>query len=115
MELDTQGAERFFGEPTFEVADLMRTSGRSGRHPNHEPHRHAGPRPKIFSTFMMWLLAELYETSPEVGDPDQPVLAFFFDEAHLLFNDAFDVDAGCGRDDRADDPVQGDRGLLRDP
>ncbi len=87
MELETQGAERFFGEPVFDVDDLTRT--RDGRGVisimNLTDMR---DRPKIFSTFMMWLLAELYETAPEVGDPDQPVLAFFFDEAHLLFDDA---------------------------
>ncbi len=87
MELETQGAERFFGEPTFDVDDLKRT--RDGRGVISVMNlTDMQDQPKIFSTFMMWLLAELYETSPEVGDPDQPVLAFFFDEAHLLFNDA---------------------------
>ena len=47
-------------------------------------------RPRLFSTFLMWLLAELFQTLPEVGDPDQPKLVFFFDEAHLLFEDASD-------------------------
>lgn len=90
MELDTQGAEQFFGEPTFDVADLKRT--RDGRGVISVMNlTDMQDQPKIFSTFMMWLLAELYETSPEVGDPDQPVLVFFFDEAHLLFDDASDV------------------------
>ncbi len=87
MELDTQGAEQFFGEPTFDVADLMRI--RDGRGVISVMNlTDMQDQPKIFSTFMMWVLAELYETAPEVGDPDKPVLAFFFDEAHLLFNDA---------------------------
>nr|WP_274388157.1 helicase HerA-like domain-containing protein [Salsipaludibacter albus] len=87
MELETQGAEQFFGEPAFDVADLVRT--RDGRGVVSVMNlTDMQDRPKIFSTFTMWLLAELYETSPEMGDPDQPVLAFFFDEAHLLFKDA---------------------------
>lgn len=87
MELDTQGAEQFFGEPTFKVDDLKRTrDGRGVISILNLTDMQA--QPKVFSTFMMWVLAELYETSPEVGDPDKPVLAFFFDEAHLLFNDA---------------------------
>lgn len=90
MELETQGAEQFFGEPTFEVDDLKRTRGGRGVISVMNL-TDMQDRPKIFSTFMMWLLAELYETSPEVGDPDKPVLAFFFDEAHLLFNDASDA------------------------
>ncbi len=87
MELETQGAEQFFGEPAFDVADLVRT--RDGRGVVSVMNlTDVQDRPAIFSTFTMWLLAELYETSAEVGDPDRPVLAFFFDEAHLLFDDA---------------------------
>jgi uncharacterized protein len=87
MELDSQGAEQFFGEPEFDVADLLRT--RDGKGVISVMNlTDVQTRPKIFSTFMMWLLGELYETSPEVGDPDKPVLVFFFDEAHLLFEGA---------------------------
>ena len=88
IELEDQGGEAFFGEPQFEVEDLMRT-GKDG----------AGvisclelaavqDKPKLFSTFLMWLLAQLFHTLPEVGDVDKPKLVFFFDEAHLLFDGA---------------------------
>ena len=87
MQLETEGAEQFFGEPTFDVDDLKRT--RDGRGVISVMNlTDMQDKPRIFSTFTMWLLAELYETAPEVGDPDQPVLAFFFDEAHLLFDGA---------------------------
>ncbi|HEY5820467.1 MAG TPA: helicase HerA-like domain-containing protein, partial [Propionibacteriaceae bacterium] len=83
-----QGAESFFGEPEFDTADLLRVT-RDGRGvvsllelPN------LVDRPALFSTFLMWLLADLFHDLPEVGDVDKPKLVFFFDEAHLLFNDA---------------------------
>ena len=83
-----QGADAFFGEPEFESADLLQTAP-DGRGlislvelPNLQD------RPAVFSTFLMWLLADLFHDLPEVGDVDQPKLVFFFDEAHLLFNDA---------------------------
>ncbi len=86
--LEREGAEQFFGEPALELSDFMRTT-RDGR----------GVvsildattlinSPKLYSTFLLWLLAELFEQLPEVGDPDKPKLVFFFDEAHLLFDDA---------------------------
>ena len=83
-----QGAEAFFGEPEFDTADLLRvTSDGSGvvsllELPN------LVDRPAVFSTFLMWLLADLFHELPEVGDVDKPKLVFFFDEAHLLFDDA---------------------------
>jgi uncharacterized protein len=83
-----QGAEAFFGEPEFESAEFLQVAP-DGRGlvslvelPNLQD------RPAVFSTFLMWLLADLYHDLPEVGDVDQPKLVFFFDEAHLLFNDA---------------------------
>jgi DNA helicase HerA-like ATPase len=83
-----QGAEAFFGEPEFDTRDLLRVT-RDGRGvvsllelPNLQD------RPAVFSTFLMWLLADLFHDLPEVGDIDKPKLVFFFDEAHLLFNDA---------------------------
>ncbi len=83
-----QGADAFFGEPEFESADLLRLAA-DGRGlislvelPNLQD------RPAIFSTFLMWLLADLFHDLPEVGDVDRPKLVFFFDEAHLLFKDA---------------------------
>ena len=69
----------------------------------------------MFSTFLMWLLADLFHDLPEVGDVDKPKLVFFFDEAHLLFNDASKDVPRRDRADRAADPVQGRRRLLRDP
>ncbi len=84
----SQGAEDFFGEPEFDTADLLRTTA-DGRGvvsllelPNLQD------RPAVFSTFLMWLLADLFHDLPEVGDVDKPKLVFFFDEAHLLFHDA---------------------------
>ncbi len=87
MELETQGAEDFFGEPAFDVADLKRQRDGKGVITVMNL-TDVQTKPRIFSTFMMWLLAELYETSPELGDPDRPELVFFLDEAHLLFDGA---------------------------
>ncbi|NJP23922.1 DUF853 family protein [Microbispora sp. SCL1-1] len=83
-----QGAEAFFGEPEFDVRDLLRTTpdGRGVISILELPA--VQERPQLFSTFLMWLLADLFETLPEVGDPDKPSLVFFFDEAHLLFEGA---------------------------
>ncbi|MDZ8200065.1 helicase HerA-like domain-containing protein [Microbacterium sp. SSW1-59] len=82
------GADVFFGEPEFDVADLLRTApdGRGIISLLEVPG--VADKPALFSTFLMYLLAELFETLPEVGDPDRPKLVFFFDEAHLLFRDA---------------------------
>jgi uncharacterized protein len=87
MELETQGGDEFFGEPEFDVADLMRTQDGKGVITIMNL-VDVQTKPRIFSTFMMWLLAEIYESSPEVGDVDEPRLVFFFDEAHLLFDGA---------------------------
>ncbi|WP_460768779.1 helicase HerA-like domain-containing protein [Mariniluteicoccus flavus] len=83
-----QGADAFFGEPEFDTADLMRvtTDGRGIISLLELPN--VQDRPQLFSTFLMWLLADLFHDLPEVGDVDRPKLVFFFDEAHLLFNDA---------------------------
>ena len=85
---ETQGAEKFFGEPEFDTADLLRVApdGRGVVSMLELPSLQ--DRPALFSTFLMWLLADLYENLPEVGDLDKPKLVFFFDEAHLLFGDA---------------------------
>jgi uncharacterized protein len=86
--LSDQGAEAFFGEPEFDTMDLLRvtTDGRGVISLLELPNLQ--DRPAMFSTFLMWLLADLYHDLPEVGDIDKPKLVFFFDEAHLLFNDA---------------------------
>lgn len=88
--LQAQGADAFFGEPAFEVTDLLRTApdGRGTISALELPS--VQDRPALFSTFLMWLLAELFEVLPEVGDLERPKLVFFFDEAHLLFADASD-------------------------
>jgi len=88
VELDQQGAEAFFGEPELAIDDLMRV-GPDGRGVISCLELAAvQDRPKLFSTFVMWLLAELFEHLPEAGDLERPKLVFFFDEAHLLFADA---------------------------
>ena len=86
--LNEQGGDVFFGEPEFDPSELMRTAsdGRGVISLLELPELAA--RPALFSTFLMWLLADLFQTLPEVGDVDKPKLVFFFDEAHLLFNDA---------------------------
>ena len=88
IELQQQGADEFFGEPEFDTADLLRVipDGRGVISLLELPNLHN--RPALFSTFLMWLLADLFTELPEVGDIDKPKLVFFFDEAHLLFKDA---------------------------
>ena len=87
-ELEQQDADRFFGEPELQVADIMRTTPDGAGIISCLELAAVQDRPRLFSTFLMWLLAELFEELPEVGDLDQPKLVFFFDEAHLLFEDA---------------------------
>ena len=83
-----QGAEAFFGTPEFDTADLLRTGADGKGMVTLLELPAVQDRPALFSTFLMWLLADLYHDLPEVGDPEKPKLVFFFDEAHLLFNDA---------------------------
>jgi DNA helicase HerA-like ATPase len=87
--LEEQGAERFFGEPALQLADLMHTdfSGR-GVVSIFDAGRLIHTAPRLYAAFLLWLLAELFEQLPEVGDPPVPTLVLFFDEAHLLFNGA---------------------------
>ena len=87
VNLEAQGGEDFFGEPEFEPADLLRVVDGKGVVTLLELADQAA-NPRLFSTFLMWLLAELFEELPEAGDLDKPKLVFFFDEAHLLFTDA---------------------------
>jgi len=86
--LADQGAETFFGEPEFDTADLLRTTPDGRGMVSAVELSAVQDRPALFSTFLLWLLADLFEDLPEVGDPDKPKLVFFFDEAHLLFSDA---------------------------
>ncbi|HTK14740.1 MAG TPA: helicase HerA-like domain-containing protein [Xanthobacteraceae bacterium] len=86
--LENQGGDKFFGEPALAISDLMRTD-RDGRGVvNILAADKLINNPRLYATFLLWLLSELFEQMPEVGDPDKPKLVFFFDEAHLLFNDA---------------------------
>ena len=83
-----QGAEAFFGEPEFESSDFLQTTADGKGLISLVELPNLQDRPQVFSTFLMWLLADLFHDLPEVGDVDKPKLVFFFDEAHLLFNDA---------------------------
>ncbi len=87
VELEQQGALAFFGEPEFDLDDMIRTEGGRGLVSILEL-TDVQDKPALFSTFMMWMLARLYHDLPEVGDLDRPKLVFFFDEAHLLFDNA---------------------------
>jgi DNA helicase HerA-like ATPase len=87
-ELESQGAGQFFGEPAFDVHDLLRVGADGRGLISILELSDVQDRPRLFSTFLMWLLAELYEELPERGDTPKPLLVFFFDEAHYLFDDA---------------------------
>jgi DNA helicase HerA-like ATPase len=89
--LEEEGADAFFGEPQFEVGDLLRTTSDGLGIISVLELRDVMDKPSLFSTFMLWMLAQLYETLPEVGDLPKPKLCFFFDEAHLLFDGASDA------------------------
>ncbi|MEO6831938.1 MAG: helicase HerA-like domain-containing protein [Chitinophagaceae bacterium] len=91
VELQQQGADVFFGEPSFEVNDLMRLAPDGRGMVSIVRVTDLQDRPKLFSTFMLQLLSELYATLPEAGDLDQPKLVMFIDEAHLIFSEASDV------------------------
>lgn len=86
--LEQQDADIFFGEPALELSDMMRTTSDGKGFINILSAVKLIHSPKLFSTFLLWLLSELFEELPEIGDPEKPRLVFFFDEAHLLFNDA---------------------------
>ncbi|WP_120501295.1 helicase HerA-like domain-containing protein [Roseovarius sp. EL26] len=86
--LENQGGTKLFGEPALELADLMKTAPDGRGNINILAADQLMGSPKLYATFLLWLLSELFETLPEVGDPDKPKLVFFFDEAHLLFDDA---------------------------
>jgi len=88
LAFESQGADRFFGEPAFEVNDFIRTDESGKGVINILSADKLMQSPKLYATFLLWLLSELFEALPEVGDPEKPKLVFFFDEAHLLFDDA---------------------------
>ena len=86
LQLEAQGADKFFGEPSFDIYDLLQTEGGKGVMSVLAADK-LMMQPKLYSTFLLWLLSELYSTLPEVGDLPLPKLVFFFDEAHMLFTD----------------------------
>lgn len=86
--LENEGGAKLFGEPALELADLMRSAPTGEGMVNILAADRLMNSPRLYATFLLWLLSELFETLPEVGDPDRPKLVFFFDEAHLLFDDA---------------------------
>jgi len=91
LALESQGAEKFFGEPMLDIADLMQQRDANGTKAGVVSILAADQlmnAPRLYATFLLWLLSELFEHLPEVGDPEKPRLVFFFDEAHLLFADA---------------------------
>jgi len=91
LQLETQGGDKFFGEPALNLDDMMQTDVRGRGVINILSADRLMQSPKVYSTFLLWLLSELFENLPEVGDQDKPKLVFFFDEAHLLFSDAPDA------------------------
>jgi len=86
--LENQGGMNLFGEPALELSDIMRTTPDGQGRISILAASQLMQSPKLYATFLLWLLSELFEELPEVGDPDKPKLVFFFDEAHLLFDDA---------------------------
>jgi DNA helicase HerA-like ATPase len=87
LQLEEQGADRFFGEPMLDIADLLQTVDGRGV-VNILAADKLMSSPRLYASFLLWLLSELFENMPEVGDPEKPKLVFFFDEAHLLFAEA---------------------------
>jgi uncharacterized protein len=91
LSFEAQGAEHFFGEPALEIGDFLKLDDTGRGYINILAADKLMRSPKLYATFLLWLLAELFESLPEVGDPEKPKLVFFFDEAHLLFDDAPDA------------------------
>ena len=88
LQLDSQGGDHFFGEPALDIQDFLKVDEKGRGYINVLAADRLMQSPKLYATFLLWLLSELFETLPEVGDPDKPRLVFFFDEAHLLFDEA---------------------------
>ena len=109
------GAEQFFGEPEFDTKDLMRRSPDGRGMVTCLELSAVQDKPALFSTFLLWLLADLFHDLPEAGDLDKPKLVFFFDEAHLLFRDASKAFLDQITTDGPADPLEGRRRVLRHP
>jgi DNA helicase HerA-like ATPase len=88
LTLESQGGDHFFGEPALDIQDMIRSDENGRGYVNILAADKLMASPKLYATFLLWLLSEMFETLPEIGDPDKPKLVFFFDEAHLLFDDA---------------------------
>ncbi len=88
LQLENQGAAHFFGEPALDITDFIRTDENGHGQVNILAADKLMQSPQLYATFLLWMLSELYQTLPEIGDPDKPKLVFFFDEAHLLFDAA---------------------------
>ena len=88
MQIQSQGGEKFFGEPMLNISDFMQTDSAGHGMVNILAADKLMNSPRLYATFLLWMLSELFEQLPEIGDPEQPKLVFFFDEAHLLFNEA---------------------------
>jgi DNA helicase HerA-like ATPase len=88
LQLESQGGDHFFGEPALDIHDMLQVDDKGRGYVNVLAADKLMQSPKLYATFLLWLLSEMFETLPEVGDPDKPKLVFFFDEAHLLFDDA---------------------------
>jgi uncharacterized protein len=88
MQIDAQGGDKFFGEPMLNIADFLQTDSGGQGVVNILAADKLLNSPRLYATFLLWMLSELFEQLPEIGDPEQPKLVFFFDEAHLLFNEA---------------------------
>ena len=88
MQIETQGGDKFFGEPMLNISDFMQTDSAGHGVVNILAADKLMHSPRLYATFLLWVLSELFEQLPEIGDPDKPKLVFFFDEAHLLFTDA---------------------------
>jgi uncharacterized protein len=89
--LENQGASKFFGEPALDIHDFIRTDANGRGFINILAADRLMQKPRLYATFLLWMLSELFEQLPEIGDPEKPKLVFFFDEAHLLFTDAPDA------------------------
>jgi DNA helicase HerA-like ATPase len=88
LTLEQQGGERFFGEPALDLKDMIGRDASGAGYVNVLAADRLMQSPRLYATFLLWLLSELFEVMPEIGDPDKPKFVFFFDEAHLLFDDA---------------------------
>ncbi len=88
LQIESQGGDRFFGEPMLNIEDFMQTDAQGLGVVNILAADKLMNAPRLYATFLLWLLSELFEVLPEIGDPEKPKLVFFFDEAHLLFKDA---------------------------